>query len=391
MDPARRAPPGVSSLSSGVDHATDAIGDAGRYDRQSRLPGFGATCQARLGAAHAMVIGCGALGCAAIDLLARAGVGRLTVIDRDLVEPSNLQRQSLYSEADAQQGAPKAEAAARRVALINSGVRAEALVEDVTPENVERLIVPHPRPGVLVDCTDNFQTRYLLNDAAVKHGVPVAYGAAVGWAGMVASFERSGGACLRCVFPEPPAEVAGQSCDVAGVFGPVAAMVGAMQAAEAVRMLAAPAGVAGFGGALWTIDAQLGRWQRVALPEPDAACPACRQDGARAHEWLSGARWTREGVVCARLSGGRGAVRVMPGQAGASAVTIDLGALASRLGAHGRFALRGQGRGAVMTGRLAGGAWEGLDVTVFGDGRAVIAGTTDLSVARSLYARLIGV
>lgn len=382
-----------------MDPAKDPCHDAGRYDRQARLPGFGEPAQARLGAAHAMVIGCGALGCAVIDLLARAGVGRMTMIDRDLVEPSNLQRQSLYSEADARLGVPKAEAAARRVGEINSCVRAEAAVEDVTPENIERLIVPHPRPGVLVDCTDNYQTRYLINDAAVKHGVPVAYGAAVGWTGMVASFDGRSGACLRCVFPEPPADTAGQSCDVAGVFGPVAAMVGAMQAAEAVRVLAQPEGVACFRGALWTIDARLGRWQRVGLADRDGACPACRTQGVREHGWLSGARWSREGVVCARLSGGRGAVQVMPGPAGGSGGTggagvvggaIDLGMLAGRLGAHGRFELRGQGRAAVMTGRLVGGAWDGLDVTVFGDGRAVIAGTTDLSVARSVYARLIG-
>ncbi|MFT3685487.1 MAG: HesA/MoeB/ThiF family protein [Phycisphaerales bacterium] len=191
-----------------------------RYHRQTILPGFGPDAEAKLAASHVMIVGLGALGCPAADLLARAGVGTISLVDRDLVELTNLQRQTLYAERDVNR--PKAEAAAARLREINKSIKVYAIVEDFSPSNAEAMVVTHPRPDVVLDCTDNFQTRYLINDACVKHGVPLVYGGAVGTEGVQFTIRPGLTACLRCLFPDAPAPGAAPTCDTAGIFAPSA-------------------------------------------------------------------------------------------------------------------------------------------------------------------------
>src|SRR5215211_1817210 len=205
-----------------------------RYSRQILFGGIGEEGQRRLGAARALVVGCGALGSAQVEMLARAGVGRLRVVDRDFVEESNLQRQTMFTERDARERVPKAAAAARRVAEINSEVVCEAEVADVNQSNVERLV---EGCDVVLDGTDNFATRFLINDACVKHGVAWVYGAAVGSYGVTLTVRPGVGPCLRCVFPEVPAAGTAPTCDTAGVIMPIINVVAAVQVAEALKLL----------------------------------------------------------------------------------------------------------------------------------------------------------
>ncbi len=217
------------------------------------LPGVGEAGQRRLGGAHAVVVGCGALGTVSGQLLVRAGVGHVTLVDRDVVERTNLQRQFLFTEADADAGRPKALAAAERLVEANPTVRVRPLVRDVTAANAESLLsIPDaPRADVLVDGTDSFETRLLLNDLAVKHGLPLVYGGAVATRGMLATILPAApgapwepGPCLRCLFDAAPPPGASATCDTAGVLGPVTSAVAALQAAEALKVL-------------------LGAWERV--------------------------------------------------------------------------------------------------------------------------------
>ncbi|MHC4995877.1 MAG: HesA/MoeB/ThiF family protein, partial [Planctomycetota bacterium] len=221
-----------------------------RYHRQTLLDGFGPEVQKRLAQSRVLVVGCGALGTVIVDALARAGVGRLRVVDRDVVEPTNLQRQVLFDEVDAESGAPKAAAAKARLGAINSRVDVEAVVADFNASNAPRLARD---VDLLIDGTDNFQTRYLLNDVAVKEGLPYVYGGAVATTGTVyavlptpervtelaASYIAAGaaGPCLRCIEPEPPAAGVGPTCDTVGVLGPVASLVASAQATEALKIL----------------------------------------------------------------------------------------------------------------------------------------------------------
>ncbi len=190
-----------------------------RYHRQMLLPGVGEEGQRRLGTGHALIVGVGALGCASSELLARAGVGRLTLIDRDVVEATNLQRQSLFDERDADEGLPKAVAAARRLERINSTIEVTAIVEDLTPRAARRRFASPPF-DLILDGTDNFETRYLLNDLAVKHSIPYCYGGVIGTRGMAMTVRPGVTPCLRCVFDQPPPGGTTPTCDTAGVLGP---------------------------------------------------------------------------------------------------------------------------------------------------------------------------
>ncbi len=351
-----------------------------RYHRQMLLPGIGEAGQRRLLAAHAAIVGCGALGCVIADTLARAGVGHLTIIDRDVVEATNLQRQSLFTEADAAAGLPKAEAARRRLAEVNSGVRITAHIADFTPDEATRLAgFAGDPPAALLDGTDNFETRLLLNDLAVQRGVPLIYGGAVGTRGMMAVILPGEGPCLRCIMPQPPAPGTMATCDTAGVLGPVATIIGAAQAAEAIKLLAGAREVVSrtmldfdiWGGTRRRLD--LGR-----MRDPD--CPCCAR---REFDWLEG----KQGAGAASLCG-RSAVQI----AGASGQTIDLAALGARLSGHGaatandflmRIALADEQRDAET------GAGP-VELTVFADGRAIVGGVTDPARARAIYARYVG-
>jgi len=342
----------------------DPRATSGRYSRQARFWAVGNAGQARLEAARVVVIGCGALGSAAVDLLARAGVGEIVVVDRDFVELSNLQRQVLFDEADAAGQVPKAVAAAGAVARINSQVKVTPHVADVTAANVEALVAG---AGVVIDGTDNFETRYLLNDACVKLGLPWVYGGAIGATGMAMAILPGRTPCLRCLFPGGQPAGALATCETAGVLGAIVTMVAAVQWTEAVKILLGDLEHVGRGLAtfdLWSADYQLATgFERL----PD--CPCCVQ---RRFDYLEARATSQTTTLC-----GRNAVQVSPGQP----LKLDLAALGRRLA----------GAGAVVaTPWLVRLSLEAHEMTVFADGRAIVKGTADLGVARSLYARYVG-
>jgi len=352
------------------------LGVTDRYHRQSILPDFGPEGQARLARSHVMIVGLGALGCPAADLLARAGVGRLSLIDRDIVEATNLQRQTLFDERDAAEALPKAEAARRRLRAINSGVVIEALVEDFAAADAERIVSPHPRPDVILDGTDNFETRYLINDVAVKLGIPYVYGAAVGTTGMAFTVIPGQTPCLRCLFPEPPAPGASATCDTAGILAPVSIIVAAAQVADAMKiLLGKPERLS---HTLLSFDL----WTNQRLPPQRLDVSAARQPdclccGQRRFEFLDGQRAAEPAILC-----GRNSVQI----AARPGTTLELVQIADRLGPHGQFILSAF----HLRGTLSSGATP-IGLTLFPDGRAIFEGTTDPVAARMLYARYVGV
>jgi len=336
-----------------------------RYSRQILFEGIGEEGQRRLGAARALVVGCGALGSAQVEMLARAGLGGLRVVDRDFVEESNLQRQAMFTEHDARERTPKAVAAARRVAEVNSEVACEAEVADVNQSNVERLV---EGCDVVLDGTDNFATRFLINDACVKRGVAWVYGAAVGSYGVTLTIRPGLSPCLRCVFPEVPAAGTSPTCDTAGVIMPVISIVAAVQVAEALKLLTGK--TASLHGGLMQFDVWRNEWRRISVGAPAPDCSAC---GLRRFETLEAEAGDLTTVLC-----GRDAVQVSPRR---GAAALDLEALAARLSAAGEV------RANAHLVRLSAGGYE---LTVFRDARAIIRGTDDASVARSVYARYVG-
>src|SRR5258708_4073620 len=250
-----------------------------RYSRQTRFAAFGAEGQERLGAATAVIVGCGALGSAQASLLARAGVGTLRLIDRDYVEESNLQRQVLYTEDDAREGLPKAEAARRHLALGNSLVRVEAGIADLEPRRAGELLAG---ALVILGGTDNFETRLLMNDWAVRENVPWIYGAAVGSYGIAFAVLPGDGPCLRCIYPEPPGSDQ-PTCETAGVMGSVTNLIASVQAMEAMKIMGGHAGAVR--RKILTADLWNGPVREVAMPPRDTDCPCC---GARGFVWLRG-------------------------------------------------------------------------------------------------------
>lgn len=350
-----------------------------RYHRQMLLPGIGEDGQRRLLASHAAIVGCGALGTVAAEALARAGVGRLTLIDRDIVEWTNLQRQTLFDEVDAREGTPKAVAAAARLARINSDLRIEPHVADFNSENAERLLQfdersgrSAVRPGVLIDGTDNFETRYLLNDVAVKRGVPYVYGGAVGTRGMQMTVLPGISACMRCVFPQAPAPGSMPTCDTAGVLAGATGIVANVQATEAIKILIGRSDL--IAPTLLEFDLWSNHRRRLDLSGArDPACPCC---GLRKFEHLE---TIAAGTVT--LCGSQ-SVQVLPAGGSASAA-IGLDVLEERLRPHGETARTPH----LLRARLRS---EGAELTVFRDGRAIVKGTSDPTRARALYARFIG-
>jgi adenylyltransferase/sulfurtransferase len=322
-----------------------------RYSRQIRFTPFGAEGQEKLGAATAVIVGCGALGTVQASLLARAGTGTIRLIDRDYVEESNLQRQLLYTEADARDSLPKAEAARRHLLEANSEIRVEAHVSDLNPENADDLL---GGADVILDATDNFETRYLINDYAVRDATPWIYGAAVGSYGIAMPVLPGDSACFRCVYPSPPGG-AQPTCETAGVLGPITSLIGSLQAMEALKILSGRA--AAVRRKIFTADIWHGPVRETSMPARDPDCPCCVR---REFTWLTGRRAPVS--LC-----GRNAVQIHERRR-----PIDLGQLASRL----------EGLGEIRTGEH--------DLTVFPDGRAIIKGTTDIGVARGIYARYIG-
>lgn len=356
-----------------------------RHHRQTLLPQIGAAGQAALRQGHALIVGCGALGCVAAELLCRAGVGAITVIDRDVVEWTNLQRQVLFSERDAREQSPKAVAAAARLFEIDPGGHVRPIIADVTRRNVLDLVRGGGsqmlrRAGVIVDGTDNFETRYLLNDAAVSTGVPLVYAGVVGTQGLTMTIVPGASACLRCVFDTPPAVGSAQrsaTCDTVGVLGPAVGAIASIQAAEAIKILAGRTVEAR--RTVLSVDAWTGACQDIDVSgarRDDCAC--C---GLRRFEFLDAS-----GDEPAKLCG-RDAVQVAAPSGGSG--RVDLGGLAERLARHGMFtASRFLVRGVLADERGDEGGAVGL--TVFADGRAIVTGTSRPERARSIYARYLG-
>ena len=334
--------------------------NADRYSRQTRFAPFGVEGQERLSAATAVIVGCGALGTVQAALLARAGTGTIHLIDRDYVEESNLQRQMLYTEADAAEAMPKAEAARRHLLEANSSIRIEAHVSDLNAENADELLLG---AGVILDATDNFETRLLINDYAVRESIPWIYGAAVGSYGIAMPVLPGDSACLRCIYPEPPGG-SQPTCETAGVLGPLTNLIASIQAMEAIKILGGRCDAVR--RKIFTADVWDGPIRETSMPPRDPACPCC---GRREFRYLDGRRTPVS--LC-----GRNAVQIHELRR-----PLDLAALARQLEGLGalrsnEFALR------FMTG--------GYEITAFPDGRAIIKGTTDIGVARSLYAKYIG-
>jgi molybdopterin-synthase adenylyltransferase len=333
-----------------------------RYSRQILFAGIGEEGQRKLAAARVAIVGCGATGTALVSLLARAGVGTLRIIDRDYVEASNLQRQSLFDEADAADSTPKAIAAARKISAFNTLVEVEAKVEDLVPGNIEALL---EGMDLILDGTDNFETRYLLNDYAVRGAVPWIYSAAVG-SYAVSLNVLPGTACLACIFPDPPRGIV-DTCETSGILGPAVSFVASLAAAETLKLLATGPNAPTLRRTLLSFDLWTNQQAEISAAKPRPGCRACGQrdfihlaGGARPHITLCG----------------RNSVQIHERQR-----PIDFAEMDRRLQPHGivrhnDFVLK---------------FWhEPYEMTLFPDGRAIIKGTSDTSVARSLYARYVG-
>ncbi len=349
-----RSSPRVSSLHERLDE---------RYSRQILFPGIGEDGQRRLAAARVAIVGCGATGSALAVLLARSGVGTLRIIDRDYVEPSNLQRQSLFDENDATNSLPKAIAAARKIATFNSQIVVEPKVEDLIPTNIEASL---EGMALILDGTDNFETRYLINDYAVKHSLPWIYSAAVGSYAVTLNVLPGKTACLACIFPDSPRGMV-ETCETSGILNTAVNLVASIAATETLKLLVHGADAPQLRRTLLSFDVWTNEHAEISAGKPRTGCRAC---GARDLIHLAG-----EGRPHITLCG-RNSVQIHERQR-----PIDFAEMDRRLQSHGivrhnDFVLK---------------FWrEPYEMTLFPDGRAIIKGTTDTAVARSWYARYVG-
>jgi adenylyltransferase/sulfurtransferase len=335
-----------------------------RYSRQILFQGIGAKGQDRLSNSRALIIGSGALGSAQAEMLSRAGVKQLRIVDRDFVESSNLQRQTMFTESDAEQRLPKAVACSNHIGQINSDIQVEAIVEDVNNSNIERLI---ENCDIVIDGTDNFGTRYLINDACVKHHVNWIYGAAVGSYGVTMTVQPGATPCLRCVFEEAPPAGSAPTCDTAGVIMPIISVVASVQVTEAIKLLTGD--LDALHKSLMQFDVWKNEWRRIKLSAPADDCLTCVRNE---YSSLNAERSEFAAVLC-----GRDAVQI----SSQSGTHLELEPLAERL--------RSLGQVKVNEYLLRFNTAE-HELTVFRDARAIIRGTNDIGVARSLYARYIG-
>jgi adenylyltransferase/sulfurtransferase len=338
-----------------------------RYDRQRLLPFIGMDGQAKLSASRVLLVGCGALGSVVAEQLVRAGVGHLLIVDRDVVEWTNLQRQVLFDERDAESGIPKAIAAARRLQAINSGVRIDSQVVDVHSGNMEALA---GGCDLVMDGTDNAETRYLLNDAAVKLGIAWIYGACVGTDGRFMVVRPGVTPCLQCVFPQPPGVGELPTCDSVGVLGPAIAVVAGYQAAAAIKILSGHADATGSG--LMTIDFWNNRQRTIDIGNRRDDCDCC---GHLRFVYLNRPAEASIATLC-----GRNAVQVRP----AAVSAIDLKLLADRLSRSGRIEASAYLLRVHLNEPL------GVVLTVFPDGRCIVQGTDDPARARMLVSKVVG-
>jgi adenylyltransferase/sulfurtransferase len=332
-----------------------------RYSRQVLFPGIGPEGQARLAASRVAIVGCGATGSALAGLLARAGVGTLRIIDRDYVEPSNLQRQNLFDESDAAESLPKAIAAARKIAAFNSSVVVEPHVFDVRPENIEALL---EGAQLILDGTDNFETRYLLNDFAVKTSLPWIYTAAVASYAVTLNILPGETACLACIFPDPPTGIV-ETCETSGILNSAVNLAASIAATEALKFFVGAR--AKMRRSLLSFDLWRNEQAEVAADKPHPGCRAC-DEGNFVH--LAGVGRPHI-TLC-----GRNSVQIHERHR-----PVDLTEMGNRLRPlgkvrHNDFVLK---------------FWrDPYEMTLFPDGRAIIKGTADTAIARSLYAKYVG-
>jgi molybdopterin-synthase adenylyltransferase len=332
-----------------------------RYSRQVIFTPIGAAGQERLAASRVAIVGCGATGSAVAGLLARAGVGTIRIIDRDYVEPSNLQRQSLFDEADAAESLPKAIAAAKKITQFNSEITVEPLVADLTPANIDEHLLG---ADLILDATDNFETRYLINDYAVKHRRPWIYAAAVGAYGLTMNVVPGETACLNCIFPEPPQGMV-QTCDTAGILNTAVNLVASIEATEALKFLVGD--TKALRRTMISFDLWTNERAEISASKPRKDCETCQ---GREFPHLAG-----EGRPQITLCG-RNSVQIHERRR-----PISFPELTRRLKPH----------GAVKHNDFVLKFWPGeYEMTLFPDGRAIIKGTTDTAIARSIYARFIG-
>jgi molybdopterin-synthase adenylyltransferase len=339
--------------------------DPTRYARQVRFAPLGEEGQRRLSQGRALLCGCGALGSAIANLLVRAGVGMLRIVDRDFVELSNLQRQTLFDEDDAAAALPKAIAAAEKLRKINSAVIVEPIVADIGPTNIKRFC---DAVDLVLDGTDNFETRFLINDAAVKFGLPWIYGGCVGAEGQSMTILPGKTACLRCLMPECPQPGSTATCESTGILGPIVGAIASIETAEAMKILS---------GNRQLVSRQLSvvdLWENT-LRQIDVShlreqvdCPTCKHGE---HSWLSGRSLSRSAALC-----GRNSVQLSHLDA-----SISLDELAERLVGVGQLT-----RNEFLL-RLK---VEGYELTIFPDARVVISGTDDITTARAVYAKYVG-
>jgi molybdopterin/thiamine biosynthesis adenylyltransferase len=337
-----------------------------RYHRQMLLPFVGEAGQRRLLGSRVLLVGCGALGCVVAEQLVRAGVGHLVLVDRDVVETTNLQRQVLFDEADAKAGIPKAIAAFNRLSSINSTIKITPVVSDVHAGNIESLT----GVDLIVDGTDNAETRYLLNDVSVKRNIPWVYGACVGTDGRVMAIQPGVTPCLQCVFPEPPGVGELQTCDTAGVLGPAISVVAGYQAVEALKLLTGhtEAILAG----LLTIDFWKNRHRTIDTGIRRSDCACC---GDLDFRFLDRPVESSVATLC-----GRNSVQVRPGRP----TSIDFQQLAARLSAVGKVEVSPY----LLRSHLNSPA--DVVLTIFSDGRCIVQGTSDPARARTLVSQYVG-
>ena len=334
-----------------------------RYSRQILFPGIGAEGQRELSGARIAIVGCGATGSALAGLLARAGIGTLRIIDRDYVEPSNLQRQSLFDEADAAESLPKAIAASRRIAAFNSQTVVEAKVEDLIPSNVEALL---QGMDLILDGTDNFETRYLINDYAVERSLPWIYSAAVGSYAVTLNILPGQTSCLACIFPDSPQGMV-ETCETSGILNSAVNLVASIAATEAMKFLVRGANATELRRTLLSFDLWTNEHSEISAAQPRPGCRACSD-----REFIHLAGKGRPHITLC----GRNSVQIHERQR-----PIDFAEMDRRLQPH----------GVVRHNDFVLKFWrEPYEMTLFPDGRAIIKGTTDTAVARSLYARYVG-
>jgi adenylyltransferase/sulfurtransferase len=340
-----------------------ANGTEERYSRQILFRGIGAEGQRKLSVGRVAIVGCGATGSAIVSLLARAGVGTLRIIDRDYVEPSNLQRQSLFDESDASESLPKAIAAARKVAAFNSQIAVESKVEDLIPANIENLLEGF---DLILDGTDNFETRYLINDYAVSRSLPWIYSAAVGSYAVTLNVVPGQTACLACIFPDSPQGMV-ETCETSGILNSAVNLVASVAATEALKLLIGGAAATHLRKTLLSFDVWSNEHAEISAAKPRPGCRACGE-----HNFIHLAGKSRPHITLC----GRNSVQIHERHR-----PIDFAEMDRRLRPHGTvrhndFVLK---------------FWrDPFELTLFPDGRAIIKGTTDTAVARSLYARFVG-